>query len=254
MMKLSLEKKVVLVTGASRGIGAAIARHLGASDARLALHYNSGEIEVKEVLRIAGGNGMCFQANLSSAEESHGLIPRVIEKMGPVDVLINNAGIVVTSQMDKADEDWISDWDLTLDVNLRAAAALSRAYIHHRLSLGLPGRLIHIASRAGFRGDIPEYLAYAASKGGMLAMSKSIARGYGKQDIMSFAIAPGFTRTAMAEEFISEFGEESILSDIALPRLTEPEDIAPTVTLLASGLADHATGTTIDFNAASYVR
>ena len=253
-MKIDLDKKVVLVTGASRGIGAAIARHLGASGATLALHYNSGASEAEEVLKQAGGKGSTFQANLSERESPFSLIDEVISKLGQVDVLVNNAGLVVTSPMDREKHQWLDDWDLTMNVNLRAAASLSRAYIHHRLKLKAEGRIIHIASRAGFRGDIPEYLAYAASKGGMLALSKSIARGYGKENIMSFAIAPGFTRTAMAEEFIREFGEEPLLNDIALSRLTEPEDIAPTISLLASGLADHATGTTIDFNAASYVR
>jgi len=253
-MKIDLEKKVILVTGASRGIGAAIARHLGESGATLALHYNSGASEAEEVLGQSGGNGSTFQANLAEKDSPFSLIEEVIAKLGRVDVLVNNAGLVVTSPMDRERGQWLDDWDLTMNVNLRAAAALSRAYIQHRLDLKEEGRLIHIASRAGFRGDIPEYLAYAASKGGMLALSKSIARGFGKQNIMSFAIAPGFTRTAMAEEFIREFGEEPLLNDIALSRLTEPEDIAPTISLLASGLADHATGTTIDFNAASYVR
>lgn len=253
-MKIDLEDKVVLVTGASRGIGAAIARHLGECGATLALHYNSGESEAAVVLKESGGNGSVFQANLAERKTPFTLIDEVVKKFGRLDVLINNAGLVVTSPVDRDKDLWLDDWDLTMNVNLRAAASLSRAYIQHRLDIKAEGRLIHIASRAGFRGDIPEYLAYAASKGGMLALSKSIARGFGKDNIMSFAIAPGFTRTAMAEEFIREFGEEPLLNDIALRRLTEPEDIAPTISLLASGLADHATGTTIDFNAASYVR
>lgn len=114
--------------------------------------------------------------------------------------------------------------------------------------------MIHISSRAGFRGDTAEYMAYAASKGGMLALSKSIARAYGKQHIYSFAIAPGFTLTDMAQQFVDKYGKDYILNDIALPEITLPKDIAPTVLFLASGHMDHATGTTIDINAGSYVR
>jgi 3-oxoacyl-[acyl-carrier protein] reductase len=115
------------------------------------------------------------------------------------------------------------------------------------------GRIINISSRAAFRGDTAEYMAYAASKAGVSALTKSIARAYGKDGIKAFNIAPGFVRTEMAKDFIEQYGEEFATSDIALERLTEPKDIAPMVTFLASGLADHATGCTIDINAASYV-
>jgi NAD(P)-dependent dehydrogenase (short-subunit alcohol dehydrogenase family) len=115
------------------------------------------------------------------------------------------------------------------------------------------GRIINIASRAAFRGDTAEFLAYAASKGGVVSLSRSIARAFGKDGITCFVVAPGWVKTDMAEDSIKEYGEEFILQGNALDRLTEPEDIAPMVTLLASGLADHATGTSIDINAASYV-
>ena len=110
-----------------------------------------------------------------------------------------------------------------------------------------------IASRAAFRGDTPEMLAYAASKAGLVALMRSIARGLGKQGVKAFVVAPGFTRTDMAAAFVEAYGEAHAVSDLALDRMTEPEDIAPLVTLLASGLADHATGGTFDVNAGSYV-
>jgi len=97
-------------------------------------------------------------------------------------------------------------------------------------------------------------LAYAASKGGLVSLTKSIARAYGKNNIKAFSIAPGFVRTPMAEEFINQNGEDKVVGEIALPKLTEAEDIAPTAVFLASGFMDHATGSTIDINAGSYMR
>jgi len=137
-------------------------------------------------------------------------------------------------------------------VNLRAPAVLSRLAIEHFSAQG-GGRIINISSRAAFRGDQPAYLAYAASKAGLVALTRSIARGFGKAGILAFNVAPGFTRTDMAKGFLDQYGEDYVAGDIALRTLTEPADIAPFVVFLASGLADHSTGCTIDINAASYV-
>ncbi len=138
-------------------------------------------------------------------------------------------------------------------VNLTSAAILSRAAVNHFVKRG-GGRIVNIASRAAFRGDTPEYLAYAAAKGGMVSMSRSIARAFGKQGVKSFVVAPGFVRTDINKPFIEQYGEDFLVKDLALARLTEPDDVAPTVVFLASGLMDHATGCSIDINAASYVR
>lgn len=113
--------------------------------------------------------------------------------------------------------------------------------------------MVHISSRAAFRGDTTAYMAYAASKGGMVSLSRSIARGYGKQGIKSFVVAPGFIQTDMAQQFIDVYGEQFVLDDLALDTLTQPKDLAPTVIFLLSGWMDHATGCTIDVNAGSYV-
>jgi 3-oxoacyl-[acyl-carrier protein] reductase len=137
-------------------------------------------------------------------------------------------------------------------VNLNAAALLCKRAVAHFQQQG-GGRIISISSRAAFRGDTADYLAYAASKGGLVSLTRSLARAFGKQGIRAFIIAPGFTRTEMAQDFIDQYGEDYALNDIALERLTEPADLGPMVVLLASGLADHATGCTIDINAGSYV-
>ena len=167
-------------------------------------------------------------------------------------MLINNAGVAYPEETSLSDEEWQTVWEKTLQTNLTASAALSR----HAIKLfekQKGGRIIFISSRAAFRGDTPEYMAYAASKAGMVALSKSIARGYGKKGITSFVIAPGFTETDMAQNFIDTYGKEYVLNDLALNELTQPSDIAPSVLLMASGMMDHATGCTVDINAGSYV-
>ena len=168
---------------------------------------------------------------------------------------MNNAGVAVAVDRDAPLDVWEAAWNRTIDLNLKAPEVLTRLLIRHFLEqVGPPGRLriINVASRAAFRGDTPEYTAYAASKGGLVALTRTIARGYGKQGIRAFTLAPGFTRTEMAQDFIDRYGEQ-VVGDLALERITEPEDIAPLAVLLASGLADHATGSTIDVNAGSYV-
>jgi 3-oxoacyl-[acyl-carrier protein] reductase len=252
-LKIDLSGQTVLVTGASRGIGAAIARQLGESGARVALHYVKGKAAAEELAERIGHGSLAFGADLASAQACTSLWSEVEARFGVVSALVNNAGIAVGSPLARPTEDWLADWNRTMAVNLTATGLLSRAAITH-FQRQHNGRIVNIASRAAFRGDTPDYLAYAASKGGMVALTRSIARGFGKQGVKAFLVAPGFTRTEMAQLFIDQYGEDYASSDIALERLTEPDDIAPTVTFLLSGLADHATGSTIDLNAASYVR
>ncbi len=251
-MEINLQGKNILVTGASRGIGAAIAEQLGKSGARVAIHYGKNRAKAEEIAQKAGNQAAVFQANLNDSAACNTLFSTVIQEFGHIDVLINNAGIAIQSPLEKDDQEWIEDWEKTMQVNMTASAILSRAAIQH-FQQGKGGRLIHIASRAAFRGDTVDYMAYAASKAAMVAFSRSIARGYGKQGITSFVIAPGFTATDMAQDFIDEYGMDYALQGVALDRLTQPQDLAPTIVLLASGLADHATGCTIDINAGSYV-
>ena len=251
-MKIDLIGINILITGASRGIGQAIARLLGRADATLAIHYHQNQESAQELQKEIGSPSEIFQADLSDSEECIRLFEQVEEKFGHIDVLINNAGIAIQSPVELEAEAWIRDWESTLKVNLSATALLCKLAIRHFLN-HKGGRIINIASRAAFRGDTIDYLAYAASKGGMVSLTRSIARGFGKQNIKAFLIAPGFVRTDMAREFIDFYGEEKTISDLALNRLTEPEDVAPMVVFLASGLADHATGGTFDINAGSYV-
>jgi len=252
-MHIDLTGKVILVTGASRGIGREIARQLGASGATVAIHYGRSSDEAESLREEVGNNARIFRADLAHAPEANKMFADVLQAYGRVDALVNNAGIAIHAPLDDDLDSWTAAWDKTLDVNSRASAILTRAAIPHFQERGV-GHIVYIASRAAFRGDSEDYLAYAASKGAMVSLARSVARAFGKDGIKAFTVAPGFVRTAMAQDAIDTYGEDFVKGGIALERLTEPSDVAPMVVLLVSGLSDHATGTTIDINAASYVR
>lgn len=251
-MHIDLKGKNILVTGASRGIGKSIAEKLAEAGGRVAIHYNKNKEEAEKLAQQIGNNAAVFKANLENKTECRKLFNDVLSSFKHLDVLVNNAGVSFCAPVSDEDKKWDDLWDKTMRINLDAVGILCREAINH-FSERNQGRIITIASRASFRGDTPEYMAYAASKGGLVSLSRSIARGYGKKGIKAFLIAPGFVETDMAQEFIDEYGKDYVLNDLALTTLTQPENISPFVVLLSSGLGDHATGCTIDINAGSYV-
>jgi 3-oxoacyl-[acyl-carrier protein] reductase len=251
-MTIDLSEQVVLVTGASRGIGRAIALQCAEAGATVAVHYARSRDAAQEVADACGNKSVAIQADLSNLEAADAIFGEVVEALGTVDVLVNNAGIAISAPLDDSTDAWNEAWTQTMAVNLRAPELLCRHAVAHFQNQG-GGRIINIASRAAFRGDTPDYMAYAASKAGVVALTKSLARGFGDDNIKAFTVAPGFTRTDMAQDFIDTYGEDYATSDLALSTLTEPDDVAPTVVFLASGHADHATGTSIDINAGSYM-
>lgn len=252
-MKIDLSKRTVLVTGANSGIGYAIAKQLLESNASVALHYNSKSDGVKELHKQFPNQSEIFEADFNDSDSVINLFDDILSWKDSLDVLINNAGTSIMNSVDLDDKEWINNWNTIMNINLLATGILSKKALQH-FKNNNGGRIINIASRAAFRGDTPDYLAYAASKAGMVALIKSIARGFGKDGITAFSIAPGFTRTAMAQKSIDKYGENFVVKDIALNQLTEPKDIAPIVTLICSGEFDHGTGSNIDINAGSYVR
>ncbi len=249
---IDLSGKNILVTGASRGIGRSIALLLGKAGARVAVHYGRNVDAANSVASEIGNGSFAIGADLGTSEACLNLFAGVVEEMGTVDALVNNAGIAIDADADGSDEAWISAWDQQMNVNARASAVLALKAVQH-FSAQRGGRIVFISSRAAFRGDTADAWAYAASKSAIIGLNGSIARAYGKRGIKSFLIAPGWTLTEMAQAYIDEHGDARVLGEIALDRLTGPDDIAPMVALLVSGMADHATGTSIDMNAGSYV-
>ena len=229
----------ILVTGTSRGIGKAIA-------AALSAHNVVGHSS-------RGGDGM-IAADLSEPGAAGRLWHEALERLGGrIDGLVNNAGIFEAAPVDLPAEEWTAGWERTMRVNLTASAELCRlAVLHFREEGG--GRIVNVASRAAYRGDSPQHWHYAASKGGMIAMTKSIARGYAADNLLAFAVCPGFTASDMVEEYMASRGGQQIVADIPLGRVAGAEEVAETVRWLAVDAPPSATGAVIDVNGASYVR
>jgi NAD(P)-dependent dehydrogenase (short-subunit alcohol dehydrogenase family) len=233
----------ILVTGSSRGIGRAITEALRARGAR-----------------VIGHSSLAEDADTIAADFGHPPAPQVLWEQaldradGRIDALVNNAGVFAANPLDVSDIAWLDAWEDTLRINLTAAAQLSRFAVRHWLQRGQGGRLIHITSRAGHRGDSPDHWHYAASKGGMLAMHKTITRAYAAQGILSFAIAPGFTDTSMAGDYLETRGGEALLADIPLGRVATPAEIATMAAFCALDAPPSMTGAVLDANGASYVR
>ncbi len=254
MIDINLKGKTVLLTGASNGIGKAVAEFLMKMGAQVAVHYRTNEISAMDlVAKYTATDSKVFQADLSIEEEVIELFKDVVHSFGKIDAIILNAGIFLSHATKNNTKDWYSVWKKTMDVNLNAVGLLTKLGIDHFIA-NREGRFIYMGSRAVFRGETEEYLAYAASKGGIVSLARSVARSFGKQNIKSFIVSPGFTRTQMAECFIRDHGEQKVLDEIALNELTKPEDLAPLISLMCSGLMDHATGATIDVNAGSHIR
>jgi NAD(P)-dependent dehydrogenase (short-subunit alcohol dehydrogenase family) len=252
-MRVKLDNNVVFLTGATSGIGEAIVHCLSQAGATVAIHFNRNRQKAEVLQNEIGNDSQIFRADLNNADETVKLFEEVIRVYGRIDTIVNNAGVYLSSPIENCNTDWLDVWDRTLKINLTSAGLLCKLSIQHFIKRG-GGRIINIASRAAFRGDSEEYFAYAASKGGLVALTRTIARAYGKDNIKAFIIAPGFVRTPMAEEYFKKHGEESIINELSLKKLTEPADVAPSVVFLASGMMDHSTGCTIDINAGSYVR
>ena len=192
-------------------------------------------------------------ADLATAGAATGLWQRALAWKGRIDVLVNNAGIFTPIGIDASAEAWTEAWRTLLQINLVATADLCREALRHFRGRG-GGTIINVASRAAFRGDTPDYMHYAASKAGMVALTRSIARGFAADGVVAYALAPGFVRTEMAENFVRVHGADAATRDIPLGEMVPPEEVANVAVFLASGRARHATGATIDINGASYVR
>ena len=230
----------ILVTGASRGIGAAIVEAL------------AGE---QVVGHSSQGGGNLIAADLAEPDAALGLWDEAMARLGGrIDVLVNNAGVFEPAPIDLHHADWAAQWERTMRINLHAAADLSRLAVRHYRARGEGGSIVNVASRAAYRGDSPDHWHYAASKAGMVAMTKTIARAYAAEGIYAFAVCPGFTVTGMVEEYVASRGGDAFLADIPLGRPATVGEVAETVRWLAVEAPASATGAVIDVNGASFVR
>lgn len=226
----------ILITGASRGIGAAIAEAL-TTDATKVVALSSADGELAD----PATPDKLWKASLERLD-------------GCIDVLVNNAGVFEANPLDNPDADWLANWNRTMQVNLTASALLCRHAVLHWQDRKSQGRIVNIASRAAYRGDSPAHWHYAASKSGMVAMTKTIARAYAKEGILAFAICPGFTMTGMAEEYLESRGGDKLLADIPLGRVAMPEEVGEMARWCALDAPPSMTGAVLDVNGASYVR
>jgi NAD(P)-dependent dehydrogenase (short-subunit alcohol dehydrogenase family) len=238
----------ILVTGSSRGIGAAVGAALSARGVAWIGHGRADGAPSHDKHGAIG-------ADLAQPGAGDRLWDAALERLdGRIDVLVNNAGVFEPIAVDAAMDDWHDAWGRTMQINLQASADLCRRAILHWRERGTGGRIVNVASRAAYRGDSPAHWHYAASKAGMVAMTKSIARGYAGEGILAFAVCPGFTMTGMADDYLASRGGDKLLADIPLGRVANPEEVANAVAYLALEAPPSMTGAVLDINGASYVR
>ena len=229
----------ILVTGASRGIGASIVAALKGH--RVVGHSSQG------------GEGR-LAADLADPEAATALWWEAVAALdGRIDVLVNNAGIYEAVADNAPDDEWHAAWARTMQVNLQSAADFSRLALNHFRERGEGGRIVNLSSRAAYRGDSPQHWHYAASKAGMAAMTKTMARAYAEEAIYCYAVCPGFTVTGMAEDYMASRGPAGF-TDIPLGRPASVDEVAETIRWMATEAPPSATGALIDVNGASYVR
>ncbi len=244
----------VLVTGGSRGIGAAVCRAFAEQGDRVAVHYGRGRDEAQQVVASLRGSGhVRVQADLRDADAVRAMVDDAASGLGGLDVLVNNAGIFTAHPVDEVSyEQWQQAWADTLGVNLLGAANVTWCALQHLPDDGT-ARIVNVGSRGAFRGE-PHNPAYGASKAGLVAFGQSLAKALGARGIAVTTVAPGFVETDMAAEALS--GEAGAVRRAESPfnRVASPEEIAAAVVYLASPQAQWASGTVLDLNGASYLR
>jgi len=244
----------VLVTGASRGVGRAIAQAFARHGARVVVHYGTDR-DAAEATRagLDGGSHHVSCADLRDPAAVRRLVTDAEEALGRIDVLVNNAGIYEEHDVASASyEEWQAAWRRTLETNLLGPAHLSFCVTQHMRAHG-GGRIVNVSSRGAFRGE-PTAPAYGASKAGLNALGQSLAKALGADGIYVFTVAPGFIETDMAAEILAGPRGDFIRGESPLGRVARPEEVAWTVLLLAAPGSEFMTGCIVDVNGASYLR
>ena len=249
-MENMLKDKVALVTGASRGIGKAIAIALAHQGAKVAINYSSSDdvaIEVCEIIRKNGGTAEIFKAKVNVEEEVDSMFAAIEEKLGSVEILVNNAGITKDNLLMRMKTE---EWDNVIDVNLKGAFLCTRRVLKGMMKARY-GKIINISSVVGFSGNAGQF-NYSATKAGIIGMTKSAALELGSRGIRVNAVAPGFIETDMTAVLTDEV-KAAYMEKIPLKALGKVEDIANAVVYLASPLSDYMTGQTLHLNGGLYL-
>jgi NAD(P)-dependent dehydrogenase (short-subunit alcohol dehydrogenase family) len=246
--------QVVLITGASRGIGRAAAVQFARQSARVAVHYHTNAQAAAETLAALPGEGhLIVQADMADADGVRRMVESVVQQMGRLDVLVNNAGIYEDHPVAAVSYDeWQAAWTRTLQTNLVGAANAAYCAARHMMTQG-GGRIVNVTSRGAFRGE-PDAPAYGASKAAMNSMSQSLAKALAPHGIYVTAVAPGWVETDMAADYLNAPGGDAIRAQSPLNRVATPDEVAYSVLFLASRGAEFLTGAVVDVNGASYLR
>lgn len=256
----SLLGKNILLTGASKGIGAATATALLKEGATLYAHYGRDRAGVEAAVAAAGdhsGRAVYLQADLSQEGAADALWAEAVAQAGRIDVLVNNAGVMhQQGGIECDDAAWDHAWEHSLQVNVMAPARLLRLAVRDWLSRNEPGTVVGIGSWVTTRGSSnPAAIAYAASKAAIAAATKTVARAYASKGILAYIIAPGVVRTQMSEASAATLGGESVVTaTLPMGEWVPPQEIAEMIAYLAKGKARHMSGATIDINGAAYIR
>jgi 3-oxoacyl-[acyl-carrier protein] reductase len=249
-----MSERAILVTGASRGIGSAVARAFAAAGDRVAVHHRDSAGLAAGVLAALPGSGhVLVQADLADARAVRRMVDAASAQLGGLDVLVNNAGVFVPHQITEVSyEQWQEAWQHTIGVNLTGAANLSWCAVQHMMAGG-GGSIVNVSSRGAFRGE-PRQPGYGASKAGLNALGQSLAVALAPHGIRVATVAPGYVETDMATEHLKSPRGEAIRAQSPFGRVARPDEIATAVLYLASPEAEWASGAILDLNGASYLR
>jgi 3-oxoacyl-[acyl-carrier protein] reductase len=249
----------VVVTGASRGIGRAVAEAFAARGDRVAVHYRTGRHDAEQTLRGLSGDGHTLvQGDITDPAAASQLVADAVDALGTVDVLVNNAALAPAAATrhaiaDVAYPDWMDVWRRMFDANLFGAANVTWAVVRHLLDRGAPGSVVNVGSRGAFRGE-PDQPAYAASKAALHAMGQSLAISLAPHGISVTTVAPGFVATERQATALSGDGGDTLRQQSPFGRVGTPAEVAAAVLYLASPEAAWSSGAILDVNGASYLR
>jgi len=248
--------KTVLLTGASKGIGAASARALGEAGAHVVAHYASDEAGAREATAaLPDERKLLVRADFADPEAPHRLWEEAVAWRGRVDVLVNNAAVMPATPLAARDDEWRDGWRQALQVNVQAPADLTRAAVLHFVEHG-GGILIALSSWVAQRGPRdPSLMAYAASKAAVKALTQAVARHHAQDGVLAYVVAPGVVGTELSVIAAERTGGvDALLSGLAMGEWVPPEELARLLVFLESGRVRHLTGATLDVNGATYVR